>query len=261
MTGEIVVAHESTPNPSLARRTMHSHDNYEIWLLLSGDADFLVEGNLYRLQQGDLMLMRKGEVHMFRLRSAAPYERMHVNFDVAPILEAMGQVSLLDVFHKRPLGAFNHYPAALFPQNTWRQDMARLCLADESRRLPYLLPLLASLNESFDQLKSAPAVHGDRRAAEILAYINSNLNGELSLTGLCSRFFISQNHLNRIFKETTGTTVWRYITIKRLFLAKELLAAGEKPTRVFRASGFKDYPTFYRAFKKEFGIAPKSAVP
>ncbi len=259
MTGEIIVAHENTPKPSLAQRTMHSHDNYEIWYLISGDADFLVEGSCYRLLPGDLMLMRKGEVHMFRLRSGAPYERMHVNFDISATLEAIGQSEVLNVFHQRPLGKFNQYPAALFPNNTWRQDMERLCRAAEKDRLLYLLPLLGELNECFAAVQMTPTETRLDRAAEILAFINANLKEELSLAEICSRFFLSGNHLNRIFKEATGTTVWRYITIKRLFLAKEMLAAGQKPTKVARAVGFKDYPTFFRAFKKEFGASPKSS--
>ena len=258
MTGEITVAHESTPKPSLTQRKMHSHDNYEIWYLISGDADFLVEGSCYHLLPGDLMLMRKGEVHMFRLRSGAPYERMHVNFDVTAALEAIGKSDVLNVFHERPLGKFNRFPAALFPENTWRRDLERICHAPEKDRLLYLLPLIASLNESFETLRLSPAETKPDRAAEILAFINANLKEELSLATLCSRFFLSGNHLNRIFKEATGTTVWRYITIKRLFYAKELLAAGQKPTKVARAAGFQDYPTFFRAFKKQFGFSPKT---
>ena len=79
---------------------------------------------------------------------------------------------------------------------------------------------------------------------------------ELSLEELSSRFYLSQTHLNRIFRASTGTTVWQYITIKRLYFAKELLETGKKPTEVAPLCGFKDYTTFFRAYKKLFGFAP-----
>ena len=73
MAEKITCAHERTQRPSMEERMMHSHDNFELYYLLSGDADFLVEATRYHLHPGDLLLMGKGEVHMFRLRSAAPY--------------------------------------------------------------------------------------------------------------------------------------------------------------------------------------------
>jgi hypothetical protein len=138
MADMIVCAHERTPTPSMEERMMHSHDTYEVYYLLSGDADFLVEATRYHLHPGDLLLMRKGEVHMFRLRSAAPYERMHVNFDVAPLLSHLGLAGLLDPFQNRPLGTLNHYPAANFSSYAFKQDLERLCGAKEEEKLLFI---------------------------------------------------------------------------------------------------------------------------
>lgn len=240
---------------------MHSHDNFEIYYLLSGDADFLVEATRYHLHPGDLLLMRKGEVHMFRLRSAATYERMHVNFNLSEILSRMNLTDLLCPFLDRPLGALNHYPAALFPERNFKQDMQRICEAQEKDRFLFLLPLLADLKNAYETLRSAPSVAVTDRASAVVSYINAHLAEDLSLESLSGRFYLSQNHLNRIFRASTGTTVWRYITIKRLYFAKELLDAGKKPTEVATLCGFKDYTTFFRAYKKQFNTAPGKNEP
>ncbi len=256
MAETIVCAREHTQNPSLEERKMHSHDNYEVYYLLSGDADFLVEATRYHLHPGDLLLMRKGEVHMFRLRSAAPYERMHVNFDISPLLSHLGMTSLLAPFQDRSLGTLNHYPAAHFSSHAFKQDLERICSAKEEEKLLYLLPLLAEIKNAFETLKENPASAVTDRASAIVSYINKHLSEELSLEELSSRFYLSQTHLNRIFRAATGTTVWQYITIKRLYFAKELLEQGKKPTEVPPLCGFKDYTTFFRAYKKRFGEAP-----
>ncbi|MBE6711911.1 MAG: AraC family transcriptional regulator [Ruminococcaceae bacterium] len=256
MTEKILCAHERTQKPSMEERMMHSHDNYEVYYLLSGDADFLVEATRYHLYPGDLLLMRKGEVHMFRLRSAAPYERMHVNFDISPLLSQIGMSELLTPFADRKLGTFNHYPATLFPDLPFKKDMERLCDAKQEDKLLYLLPLLAELKGAFETLKENPTSTAPDRASAIVSYINAHLSEELSLENLSARFYLSQTHLNRIFRASTGTTVWQYITIKRLYFAKELLALGKKPTEIALLCGFKDYTTFFRAYKKLFGEAP-----
>lgn len=256
MAEKIVCAHECTQNPSLEERMMHSHDNYEIYYLLSGDADFLVEATRYHLHPGDLLLMRKGEVHMFRLRTSAPYERMHVNFEITPLLSHLGISDLLAPFQNRPLGTFNHYPAPLFLSHSFKRDLERLCKAKEEDKLLYLLPLLGEIKNAFEALKENPSSATPDRASAIVSYINEHLAEELSLEELSSRFYLSQTHLNRIFRASTGTTVWQYITIKRLYFAKELLEKGKKPTDVAPLCGFKDYTTFFRAYKKLFRRAP-----
>lgn len=256
MEERITCAHERTPHPTMEERMMHSHDNYEVYCLLSGDADFLVEATCYHLHPGDLLLMRKGEVHMFRLRTSAPYERMHVNFEITPLLSQLGFSDLLEPFQNRPLGAFNHYPATLFSDYVFKRDLERLCNAKEEDKFLYLLPLLGEIKNAFETLKENPGSSVPDRASAIVSYINAHLAEELSLEELSSRFYLSQTHLNRIFRASTGTTVWQYITIKRLYFAKELLETGKKPTEVAPLCGFKDYTTFFRAYKKLFGFAP-----
>ena len=259
MAINITGQHVYTEKPILREETMHSHDTYEIFCLLAGDADYCVEGNRYHLQSGDLVLLRKGEVHIFQLRSAAPYERIFINFDIPEVLDFMDAGNLLSVFNDRPLGKFNHYQASLFPNNHWQEYLQTICRETDSRKqLCYLLPLLQDLTDRQDVVKTAPALSEKDRAAPIIKYINNHLTDDLSLEMLSQRFYISKTHLIRIFKRATGTTVWEYITIKRLFLAKELIAAGKAPTDIYQQCGFKDYTTFFRAYKQRFGVSPKA---
>ena len=102
--------------------------------------------------------------------------------------------------------------------------------------------------------------NSSREIIDIVKYINNHLSEELSLDIICDRFFISKSHINRKFKKVIGSTVWEYINIKRLLLAKELLHNGISPTNVYLKCGFKDYCTFFRAYKAKFGVSPKSSM-
>lgn len=247
-----------TENPVSLPETMHSHDSYEIFCLISGDADYCVEGSRYHLLPGDIMLMRKGEVHTFQLRSPARYERMHVNFEITQLLESVDALGLLAMFDDRPLGKFNHYQANLFPDRRCQEYLNRISQTkDDQKRLCYLLPLLSELSECAQTVREAPIEVQRDRVAPIIAYINANLSEELSLEILAEQFFLSKAHLNRIFKQSTGTTAWEYITVKRLFLAKELIDGGVQPGDACLQCGFRDYTTFFRSYKRHFGVSPK----
>lgn len=59
----------------------------------------------------------------------------------------------------------------------------------------------------------------------------------------------------RLFKSETGYTIGNYITYRRLLLARDSIATGHGTvTEACFASGFRDYTTFARAYKAEFGV-------
>ena len=122
----------------------------------------------------------------------------------------------------------------------------------------YLLTLLEELYEKFELVQSEEENFLNEDSSHILRYINRHLTEDLSLEKLCERFFISKSQLNRNFKKSNGSTVWEYITAKRLLLAKEMLKESARPTEVYLKCGFNDYVTFYKAYKKYFGVSPKN---
>ncbi len=252
--------HTRSGKPNPQDYFMHIHnDTYEILYFVSGSASYYVEGNRYRLEHGDLMLMRKGEAHHLELSGSAAYERFLVNFDLPPLPDIDPGGQLLAPFNNRSLGKFNHYSAALFPNNHWRFYLEQICSSlQPQEKLCYLLPLLNDLSHCFETLKNASTGAVKDRCASIVKYINLHLQDDLSLSFLADHFYISKTHLNRIFRHSTGTTVWNYITIKRLFLARELINSGENPTKAYLQCGFQDYNTFYRAYRQHFGVSPKN---
>ena len=237
---------------------MHSHVNYEIYCFLEGSACYMVEGTRYDLSPGDVMLMAPGEVHHVSFSENTPYRRIVVNFrDLSPLPEAV-QEEYLRPFHDRAFGECNHYRNGLFADRNFRFYLDELVRSnDAAASFAALLSLLAALSGAFDKLRAAPHEKNETEASRILSYISSHLTKPLSLDLICSRFYVSKTQLNRIFKAMTGATVWAYVTTKRLFLAREYILGGRKPTEAAELAGFRDYSAFYRAYRKEFNEAPK----
>ena len=96
--------------------------------------------------------------------------------------------------------------------------------------------------------------------SEVLSYINHHYCEKISLSSIADEFFISKYYLSHAFNSVVGTSVNRYITLKRLINAKQMLSSGIKPTTAAIHCGFNDYAGFYRAFTAEYGITPKEYI-
>lgn len=259
LKNDIVASHSILESPDNSLFQMHTHDNYEILGFISGDAFYMVEGNRYSLKKGDIMLMRRSEAHNLKLRSPSKYERITVNFRPEILEDIDPTHRLTAMFDNRPLGKYNRFSARKHPDNHWFYYLEKIAsYNDVYNQFVYLLPLLNELSEAFEQVRQDESEQAQSKTLEIVAYINRHLFDELSLERICDRFYLSKSQLNRIFRRDTGSTVWNYITVKRLYAARALLTGGEKPSTVHTKCGFNDYITFYKAYKKEFGINPNA---
>ena len=88
-------------------------------------------------------------------------------------------------------------------------------------------------------------------------HIEENLDGDLSLESLANHFYVSKYHIAHVFKDSTGLSIHQYITKKRLAACKDAILGDVGISEVYPMFGFGDYSSFYRAFKKEYGISPK----
>ena len=267
---EISVHHGLDASPSPDRFLLHAHRNCELYYFISGNGYYTVEGNDYELTPGCLLAMRAGEAHTPHIRPDKPYERISVNFPVSalPLMEK----ELNDLFIDRPLGKNN----MLVPDETSSRFVAdcmdRMCrdTSDSDPRvriLSCLMPIILELyhikNNSTvteENLHLAPLPQGSSdTVARIIEYINANLTTIKNLDDLGQEFFFSKSYINRIFKESTGSSVWDYIVLKRLLLSRTLLQEGKQANIVASECGFSDYSSFYRQFKQRFGISPLAA--
>ena len=143
----------------------------------------------------------------------------------------------------------------MFKDKNWQYYIDRILNGNEYCRRLYLTVLVNELYECNPMiLKLQPEKD---EFSDIITYLNEHMYEPLSLDSICERFYISKSNLNRKFKLLTGSTVWEYITTKRLLYAKELLQTGIPPTKAFSKCGFNDYTSFFRAYKAKFNVSPK----
>lgn len=271
----IGVSHTRDDAPGGLDIKLHAHRNYELYYFMSGTGKYTIEGSEYPLEPGCILVMREGEAHTAHLYGSAPYERICVHFapETMPLLES----EIRALYRGRPLGKGNCFRPDERSATFIGACMERLCCdgdregyEDRARAILGILILeLCRIKESSlvepegDTALMSPGEMEPKGSAEtvqrILAYINENLTTIENLDVLEQAFFFSKSYINRIFKRATGTSVWDYIVLKRLLLAHSLLKEGKQACIVASECGFFDYSSFYRQYRRRFGVSPQTA--
>lgn len=91
----------------------------------------------------------------------------------------------------------------------------------------------------------------------IIQYIDENYTKDLTLTELAARYHFSPSYFSTLFKKQAGNTLTKYITAKRIALAKILLDDGKVSIQdIVERIGYNDYFQFIKIFKREVGVTP-----
>ena len=93
--------------------------------------------------------------------------------------------------------------------------------------------------------------------SQLVTYINEHLFEPISLQTVADAFYRSRSQISRIFQRATGSPMWKYILVKRLMAARAMIQRGEPASTACTVCGFTDYSAFYRAYRAQFGHAPR----
>ena len=246
----------------------HYHEFAKLVIFLSGRVDYLVEGTAYPLQPWDMLLIAGHLAHKAVIDTSVPYERMIFYIDPEALKGA--DVDLMQCFYTAEARAFYLVRPSGRDQAKLSGLLRELEQADRSEAFgakwlewTYFQQLMVHVNRMM--LTDQTDVHVtnlgyDSRIADVIAHINKNLGMELTVDALAQRSYMSKYHFMRLFKQLTGYTVHAYVQQKRLLRATELLKGGVTAADAAERCGFRDYSTFQRAFKTEFGLTPSVYV-
>ncbi|HBO6004997.1 TPA: helix-turn-helix transcriptional regulator [Pseudomonas aeruginosa] len=88
-------------------------------------------------------------------------------------------------------------------------------------------------------------------------FIDLNLDKPINNTFLCMRFGISEYKLKECFKQAHDTSPGRYLLIKRMHRAHELLLAGHRVSETAYKVGYQHPNNLTAAFVRFWGVSPK----
>ena len=245
---------------------MHIHDCYEVYFSISGGKQFLIDNQVYDIAPGDLFLINQYDSHYLTQIDKELHERIVIMIDPEYMRSISTEETNLDACfqgrsehfsHKVSLtqeqqGRFLYFINKLVTSNGYGHDLLERATFTE---LFVMINKIVADRENNTEAEK-PSTYNEQ-VDSILSYLNNNLQYPVSIGDLSKHFYISESYICRIFKAATGTTINKYMTARRISIAKSLLAEGIGVSEVCERCGFSDYSNFLKAFTKSVGISPK----
>ena len=239
--------------------TMHTHEHWEILVIMSGSILHEINGYKQTLNRGDAFLIRPQDRHCLNknVNSSDPYQ--HLNFiidnefahellniydDYDELLNEKGYIH----FSIDDSDVEDLYERALLAQNL-----------SKSEYVEYTKLIISYLLLKFFEQKKLFNSEYPMWLNSFIVYISSPKNFGQPVQELAKNTSYSYSRLARIFKNYTGETIVDYINGKRMMYAKRLLRSTDLTTlQISNQIGYTSLSSFNHLFKKTFGITPSA---
>ena len=252
---------------NLSKVDLHSHNYYEFYFFMEGDVSIQIGTEVYPIHFGDIMLVPPHIPHRPIIHSTASPYRRFVFWISQEYCNHLLQISKDYAYLMQHVQVSQNYffPTDRITFNAIQSKLLRLIEEVRSDRfgrdaqIPlYVNDLLLYLNRLvYERLHPQKSRTEESLYQNVAAYIEEHLDEDLSLEKLAGEFFVSKYHIAHVFKDNLGLSIHQYITKNRLALCREAILGQMSITEAYQTFGFGDYSSFYRAFKKEYGISPK----
>ena len=132
------------------------------------------------------------------------------------------------------------------------RDLDLVKVATAGGTYKYVVSHISKAKTGSVGLLSSPIVNTAMR------YINDHLADIRSPSDLAAQLYVRREYLSRQFTTHIGITLGRYLTMKRVALAKSLLSQGQGKSleEICMLCGWQDYNYFITVFRQETGETP-----
>lgn len=256
----LVYSHrQSDYTPANFLDQLHTHDYYELLILVKGDMAFPAEDQYIPLRSGAIMLYPPGCIHGCKLLSNSVYERYVFYFQKDAFQPLNNTPSLLD-FYDQPNRFCLFLPVEF--ENAMFSLLSNLdrCMESQSPdglilAYSYIIQLFYLINQH--ATATEPETHMlPEVIVKVKQYVDENFLNLNNITEIADAFFYSREHVSRLFKECYNTNLSDYINTLKIRHSKQLLEAGSSVTDACYQSGFRNMSTFTTIFRKQVYMTP-----
>lgn len=235
-------------------RTVHSHEDSALLLVLSGEGVCSIDGERYSLAPGDIACINTGLLH-----GIAPSERNRpykiLGLDIKNLhIKGLLPGELVES-GACPIVHSQAHRSAVLAYGDILINLAPLEVAS------LLNPLVVSLMTLVRQL-IAEAAQGERLSEDSLGqqikeFIDEHYLEKLKLPQIAEALHMNKYYLAHTFKKTTGYSPMQYVTQRRISEAQNMLLATDLTiTEIALRCGWNDSNYFQNVFNSIVGMPP-----
>lgn len=241
----------------LENTTRHWHGSLEIYLVLSGELNVMLESETYHLQEDDILLINSNQLH-----------EIHSNENVTAVLQIKHSYfkQWIDestyfqcnssVYHNKTrfleLKKLIARLIYLYYNNTDCDDL--LCISHSYHLLHELVKNFKTTDTKLAGKKSKNL----KRLKGIIEYLNDNYTENITLNSVAEREYLSASYLSHFFEKNMGISFFNFLTgIRMNHAVNDLLNTSLTIEQIAANNGFANSRYFVSCFKKEYGMLPK----
>ena len=229
---------------------------YYLWFILKGSFTFVRNDTTFKLVPGDIAVLRPGDVlSHFRLNAgtegAARFLRIMPGLQISAFMENV-PFTLNDIYHP---GNFKEIVSILdsLDQIVEKGISAGSSVYEIRRQLS------CRGYEIFTLILQG--LHGDEsdKLGEIIDYMLSNMNANLTLNEIEKKFHIERHSLTRLVHRYSRISPIKLLRSLRLEYSSRLLKSTKSAiAEVAAVCGFSSVSVYSRLFRKYYGLSPRT---
>lgn len=258
----------SSKSANTNNENYHTHNLYEIYMLIDGDINMYIKNSCYHITSSSLAVINSLEPHKFTNNRESKFTRLCFHIPEKFFTDySLENTELSECFSKRSPGINNIVSLSQSQVNyisgiaDHLRKIARNTEESFGERLlfnTYVVQLLIYINNLYKKQSFIQPVKYSFAIQFTIEYIENHFSDKITLDMLADMLSLDKYYLTRKFKKETSTTIFQFLLMTRISKAKQYLLEGMNVTETCFSCGFSNYPNFITEFKKITGYTPKN---
>lgn len=240
---------------------LQAHNFYEIYYLLKGERNIFIEDKIFTLHENSIVIIPPFYMHK---TEGGPYKRINIYLsnDLLDENERKFLSSCASNFAFELENSKKSMVLSLF--RPFLSKMNKKDVLKKKYSLSFAKTFLYILQSStLKPLFSSPSISknntNENLILDIVAYINTHFQENITLEALKNKFFISKNTLCKNFQQVMNCSAMEYCSMVRLNEAKHLLSTTNKSIEdISDFCGYSSANYFSLFFKSKTGLSPSN---
>ncbi|MBE7051214.1 MAG: helix-turn-helix transcriptional regulator [Ruminococcaceae bacterium] len=252
--------------------TLKSYDNCVIYIL-SGGGSVAIENETFKMNKGSVLMWRAGMAYRFSFEEKTSYIIVHFDFTNEKRITNSFKITAEspDVFNHERItdrSVFDDYPefnSVIYSKSARTLEEYFFGIVSEFKKPKNHMNMRAGakmiiiLTELSSAFNFETSTKSNDKVDEIIEYIHEHYTQELTNSDIAKHFNFHPQHINKIIRRKTGYSLHKYVIMRRISKAIDLLETTKMPiAEISDNVGFQNICHFSRYFKEFMGSNPSS---